>query len=248
MTKKQKEEEMSRFKLPLVFVIMSAICMPAMAGEKFVKPVPTGASAFHFVFDLNFLPSEPGGAPNPEFLGYIAFIEGVDSPLFDSSDPDKLEGIDTAYFTIRVTKPLPFPPLGFPEGLPVPDPDLRTLVYAPGGQFTVFYNSSPVSRDWNEPWTFSQGVPIAVFDESALLGTEALGNYPGIYFNVFSSKLIDSKPIKFKGQRIDFRKLVPKGVTVTNFGNARPADRFGASGSGTAIAIGGRPKHKSCHR
>lgn len=235
---------MSKFRLPLLVLTLAAICMPAMAGERVVKRVPAGAVAFHFVFDLDFLPSEPGGAPNPEFRGYIAFIEGIDSPLFYDGDTT-LPGIDTAYFTARVTKPLPFPPLGFPNGLPVPETDLTALVFSPGGQFTVFYNSNPVSRDWTKPWTFSQGVPVAVFEESALLETRALADYPGVYFNTFSSRLIDSRPFKFKGQRIDFRKLVPNGVTVTNFGNTLPDDRFGASGAGTAIAIGGKLRDKS---
>ena len=61
---------MSKFKLPLVLVIMTAICMPAMAGEKVVKRVPAGAVAFHFVFDLSYEPVVPGP---PEFVGYIAF-------------------------------------------------------------------------------------------------------------------------------------------------------------------------------
>jgi hypothetical protein len=229
---------MSKFKLPLLLVMMSAICMPALAGEKVVKRVPAGAVAFHFVFDLSYVTGE--------FVGYIAFIEGVDGPLF-SGEASK----DTAYFTVRVTEALPFPPIGFPDGLPVPDTDLTALVYPPGGQFTVFYDASPGPRHWNVPDTFSEGVPIAVFDESALLSTEASGTFgafPGVFFNVFSSRLIDSTRIKFNGQRIDFKKLVPNGVTATNFGNGirfGPDGGPGVSGGGTAIAIGGKLRDKS---
>ena len=233
---------MSKFKLPLLLVIMTTISMPVMAGERVVKGVPAGAVAFHFVFDLDFVPIAPGP---PEFVGYIAFIEGVDSPLF-AGTPSK----DTAYFTVRVTRPLP-PPIGWPDGLPVPDTDLTALVYPPGGQFTVFYDASPGPRDWKAPDTFSEGVPIAVFDESGLLSTEASGTFgvfPGVFFNVFSSRLIDSTRIEFNGQKIDFKKLVPNGVTTTNFGNSIRLGADGGpgrSGGGTAIAIGGKLRDKS---
>ena len=223
---------MSKFKLSLLLVIMSAISIPALAGEAVVKRVPAGAVAFHFVFDLSYVPAPP------EFVGYLAFIEGVDSPLF-AGEPSK----DTAYFTVRVTQYLP-PPTPLPVE---PDPELNTQLIMPGGQFTVFYNSSPGPRDWNDPTTFSEGVPIAVFEESALLGTEAFANFPGVFFNVFSTRLIDSTPVYFNGQKIDFKKLVPNGVTATNFGNALrilPDGRPGASGGGTAIAIGGNLRDK----
>lgn len=230
---------MSKFKLPLILVIMSAISMPVMAGEKVVKRVPAGAVAFHFVFDLDFVPVVPGP---PEFVGYIAFIEGVDSegvdsPLFDG-EPSK----DTAYFTVRVSEYLP-PPTTLPVET---DPALNVSIIPPGGQFTVYFNSSPGPRDWKTPGTFSEGVPVAVFEESALLRTEALGAHPGVFLNTFSSGLIDSTRIEFNGQRIDFKKLVPNGVTVTNFGNGvRFSPGPGASGGGTAIAIGRKFRHKS---
>ena len=122
---------------------------------------------------------------------------------------------------------------------------MNASVLLPGGQVTVFFDSSPGPRDWNSPDTFSEGVPIAVLDESALLSTSAFGPFPGVFFNVFSNRLIDSTPIYFNGQRIDFKKLVPNGVTITNFGNALRPDQLGASGGGTAIAIGGNLRDES---
>ncbi len=220
---------MSKFKLPLILVMMTAISIPALAGEQVVKRVPASAVAFHFVFDLSYA--------SGEFVGYLAFIEGVDTPLF-SGEPSK----DTAYFTVRITEYTPLP-----TALPVePDPALNASVILPGAQFTVFFDSSPGPRYWSTPDTFSEGVPIAVFDESALLSTQAFGAFPGVFFNTFSSGLIESTPIDFNGQRIDFKKLVPNGVTITNSGNAlRSTDFFGASGGGTAIAIGGNLRDES---
>ena len=220
---------MSKFKLSLMLVIMTAISMPAMAGEKVVKRVPTGAVAFHFVLDLNYLTGD--------LVGYVAFIEGVDRPLF-TGDPSE----DTAYFTVRLTKLTP-PPIPLPVE---PDPALSVGLLESGGQFTVFFNSDPSSRDWTNPDTFSQGVPIAVFEESALLSTGANANCPGVGFNVFSNKLIDSTWIEFNGQRINFKKLVPNGVTITNFCNGiRFYPGPGADCGATAIAIGGKFRDKS---
>lgn len=231
---------MSKFKLSVLLVMLAAFSMTAAAGDEVVKRVPAGAVAFHFVADLSFGPT---GAP---LVGYVAFIEGVDSSLFadpvitDPANPPPSYSKDTAYFTISLTSPTPFPAF-----LPVEtDPGLIVQLLEPAGaQFTIFYNSNPVSRDWNNPLTFEQGVPIAVFEESALLGTNA----SGASFNVFSSWLVDSTPIEFKGQKIDFKKLVPNGVTTTNYAKPRFDDQFnlvGASFGATSIAIGGRPGHK----
>ena len=214
---------MSKFKLSLMLAIVAAFSIPALAGETVVKRVPAGAVAFHFVGDLTY------GAP-PELVGYMAFIEGVDSPLFAGA-PSK----DTAYFTVRVTSAMPFP-----IDLPIePDPELGVSLLPPGIQFTVFYNASPGPREWADPDTFSEGVPIAVFEESALLSATGFA----ASFNTFSSRLIDSTPVHFNGQRIDFKHMVPNGVTSTNFGNGprfRPYNNTAGSSFGaTAIAIGG---------
>lgn len=213
---------MSKFKLALIAVMLAAFSMPAMAGDKVVKRVPAGAVAFHFVAELSY--------QTGDLVGYLAFIEGVNSSLFR----DAVASEQNAYFTICLTAPT-----GMPITLPVdPNPGLRVSLLEPvGAQFTIFFDSDPSDRNWGLPETFCQGVPIAVFEESALLGT----GISGISYNVFSSSLIDSTPIKFNGQRINFRKLVPNGVTTTNFATPRP-DFSGASFGATAIAIGGKPR------
>lgn len=232
---------MSKFKLSVFIVMLAAFAMPALAGDKVVKRVPAGAVAFHFVADLTFREAPPPVFVKADLVGYVAFIEGVDSSLFDESVPGKLPGKDTAYFTISVTSPTP-PPAFLPVET---DPGLVVQFLEPAGaQFTVFYNANPVSRDWNDPLTFQQGVEVAVFEESALLGT----GISGVAFNSFSSWLVDSKPIDFKGQRINFKRLVPNGVTTTNFTKTRFDENFnvvGASFGGTSIAIGGKRWHKS---
>lgn len=213
---------MSKFKLPLLILLLTAFSVPALAGEKVVKRVPAGAVAFHFVADVSFVTGE--------LVGYLAFIEGVDGPLFEGG----IYSEDTAYFTVRLTSPTPFPvflPVDTGSGLVV------SLLEPAGAQFTVYFDSDPDARDWSTPDTFSEGVPIAVFEESALLSTQA----GGAGFNVFSSRLVDSTPIDFNGQKIDFKKLVPNGVTTTNYASPRA---MGASFGATAIAIGGTLRDK----
>ena len=214
-------------------ITMSAFSVPVMAGEKVVKRVPAGAVAFHFVYDLSFVTGE--------FVGYVAFIEGVDGDfngdLFNGTPSE-----DTAYFTFRITKPIPgqIP-------LPVPDTDAALTLFTSGAQATFYFNPDPQDRDWNNPATFEQGVPIAILDESALLNTRAQGAFPFVASNTFSSRVIETTPIDFNGQRIDLKKLVPNGVTITNFGNGvrfLPDDSPGASGGATAIAIGGKLRDK----
>jgi hypothetical protein len=73
-------------KLSFMLFILAAVSMPATAGDRVVRRVPAGAVAFQFVADLSFITGE--------LVGYVAFIEGVDSPLF-SGPPSK----DTAYFS-----------------------------------------------------------------------------------------------------------------------------------------------------
>ena len=235
-----KEVEMSRFKLSVFIVMLAAFSMPALAGDKAVKRVPAGAVAFHFVADLSIRDAPPPEYVKADLVGYIAFIEGVDGPLFDES-VSTVKGKDTAYFTISLTSPTPPPAFLKVET----DPGLVVQFLEPAGaQFTVFYNPDPVSRDWNDPLTFQQGVPIAVFEESALLST---GVY-GASFGLFSSSLVDSKPINFKGQRINFKRLVPNGVTTTNYSKPRLDEDFnllGSSFGGTSIAIGGKPRKDS---
>jgi hypothetical protein len=226
---------MSKFKFPLLLAILTAFSMPALAGEAVVKRVPAGAVAFHFVGDITYVPIVPGP---PELVGYVAFIEGVDSSLF-AGEPSK----DTAYFTVRVTSAMPAP-----ISMPIEtDPELSVQLLTPGMQYKVFFNSSPGPREWDDPDTFSEGVPIAVFEESALLSNS--GSFASS--NAFSGRLIYSTPIDFNGQRIDFKKMVPNGVTATNFGNGtrfRPYNgTIGSSFGATAIAIGGNLRDTSDH-
>ena len=104
-----------------------------MAGERVLKRVLASAVAFHLVFDLSYVTGE--------FVGYICFSEGVESPLFAGGPSD-----DTAYFAIRLTRLVPPPPGGL-EGLPVTDTASTVSLFPPGAQFTIYSGSEPGPRE-----------------------------------------------------------------------------------------------------
>jgi hypothetical protein len=199
----------------LTFILVVALSASVALGDDHnVQRVPAGAVAFHWVG--NFTP--------PDLVGYIAFIEGVQGDLFDG-----IPGVETAFFTVRLDSAPP--PDAFP--LPSADPlEVMADLFPPGFTFDVYYDKNP-NQAWNDLPTFSDGDRVATFEESAFLGTTIVS--AEMIYNLFSSRLIWSKRFRFNGQKVDFKKLVPNGVTINNFGSTN-ATAFTAS----AVAIGGR--------
>jgi hypothetical protein len=199
------------------FILVVALSTSVALGHADkVKRVPAGAVAFYFVANFTF----------PDLVGYIAFIEGVQEPFF-SGTPD----VDTAFFTVRVDSET----LQFPIPLPV-EPgsvgDVEAFLFPPGVTWGVYFDETP-DQDWADPDSFSDGERVATFEESALLSTHILS--AGMGYNLFSSRLISSKSFRFNDQKVDFKKLVPNGVTTNNV-TSQNATGFTAS----AVAIGGK--------
>jgi len=210
----------------LTFILVVAFSTSvALGGKHNVKRVPAGAVAFHWVGNFT---------PDGELVGYIAFIEGVQGPFFidDPLDPDDKPGVETAFFTVRLDSET-FP--GFPIELPSADPEVIALLLQPGYTWGVYFNENPNQDDWGDYDTFSDGERVATFEESAILATNILST--GMVYNLFSNRLIWSKSFRFNGQKVDFKKLVPNGVTINNV-SAVGKTAFTAS----AVAIGGDHK------
>jgi len=203
--------------LTLVLVVALSTSVALGDGHN-VQRVPAGAVAFHWV----------GNFTGTDLVGYIAFIEGVQGPFF-RDDPGDIPGVETAYFTVRLDF-LPFPGL---IDLPV-EPGSADYVVArlflPGWTWGVYFDETP-DGNWANPDTFSDGERVATFEESAMLSTHIVNAEMG--YNLFSSRLISSKSFRFNGQKVDFKKLVPNGVTINNV-TSPDASSFGAS----AVAIG----------
>ena len=209
----------------------------ASADNNKVKQVPAGKVAWHFVTNLTF----PDPFLPPELVGYIAFIEGVNGPMF-SHQFCPLPGIpgvplngcvEDAFFTLRI-RPFSGGPLII---LDSPDPAVVQGALLSGGlMFDIYLDRDPnmIPQTWADLDSFSDGELVATFQESALMTATTV---EGGLFNLFSSDLIFSRRFEFNGQKIDFKKLVPNGVTSTNFGSANSGAAIG-----TAIARGGRKR------
>ena len=188
--------------------------------------VNAGKVVFHFVghFDRFSL-------PGPELVGFLTHIDGFSGSLFNGPP-----GVGTAHFTLRIKTfgPPPFFPVGFPMGIG----DTRIVVSPAGAVAEFFFDPSPdPTRTFSDSAKFSTGTPIATLRNGASLAaqvqTVGVGGGPQlITVNKFSADLISSKSIRFNGKKLDFKKLVPDGVTIQNFSGSSKV--FGAS----AVAIG----------
>ena len=209
----------------IVILVVALSASVALGDDHNVQRVPAGAVAFHWVGNLTCC---FGPYDLPELVGYIAFIEGVQGPFFLLDDLGDEPGVETAFFTVRLDRDT------IPGFIPLPSADPGEVIASlipPGYTWGVYYDETP-DGDWADLGSFSDGERVATFEESAFLGTTILST--GMIHNLFSSRLISSKRFRFNGQMVDFKKLVPNGVTINNVGSTNTS-AFTAS----AVAIGG---------
>lgn len=213
-----------------VFGVGVAFSAPAFAGghrgAKRVPRVPAGKIAYHFVIDRQ---PQPDGAV--ELVGYIARIEGFDGPMFTGAPCPNLPPfltacVENAHFTVRVRQDPPgrVTPLILADGN-------TSAVLVEGIVFDIFYDESP-DQSWGDFDSFSNGEVIATFVEGPLLAAGSGGSN----LVLFSSDLEWATDLRIGDQILNFRRLVPGGITSTNFGPATPPDQ-GSAAVGTAIAI-----------
>lgn len=200
----------------------------ATADKDDAHRVPAAAVAFHFIGRFSVFPPPDG----PQLLGYIAFLENVQGPFFDGTP-----GVESAHFTIAFNSGPP------PVSLD-PGSNLGATLFPPGASFDVYFDPTP-DQDWSDPASFGDGQLVATFLESALLASridEPDGS--GVAYNLFSSELVYSKRFRFHGRKVDFKKLLPNGVTINNFATRTPVSfvPFTTAFTGTGVAIGGGKK------
>ena len=101
------------------------------------------------------------------------------------------------------------------EMLPAPTPYALALV--PTGTATVYFRSDPANRNFNNLLERSTwGIPVASFVRKASLIRSADGFGSDNF--VFSADLVWSVPFTVNGQKADFKKFVPSGMTCFEFG------------------------------
>lgn len=90
------------------------------------------------------------------------------------------------------------------------------------GTFTLYYNSSPGTADFDIPATFAAGQPIATFQRTNIVvGVTAASPAPlsSISSNLFSAQLVagSTSPFTLAGVSYDLADLVPNGITQMGF-------------------------------
>ncbi|HEX5724551.1 MAG TPA: hypothetical protein VFX98_03745 [Longimicrobiaceae bacterium] len=164
--------------------------------------------------------------------GYFLHLQGNEGGLF-SGDP----GEGTAHLTFLSD---PFTATQLTNG------DL-TLGLDAVGEFAVYLNRRP-GASFDDPASFGAGEEIARFRRvSIVVGTTvAVGKEGRPLFsgNVFSARLVSSRPFELGGRRYDLRRLLPHGVTQWGTAAATAAAELPGFTSvvpfmGSAIAIAG---------
>jgi hypothetical protein len=162
----------------------------------------------------------------------LAFVDGVSGSLFSGAPSEASADLTLRTDTIRAQ--------------PMVNGNIVALLQS-AGTYNLYFNSSP-HGDWDDPDSFSNGQLVATFTRTppilVSVGTMTSG--------FFSAKLTYSRAFVLNGQTVDFRNLVPNGVTwlVTASGSpvATTAPGFVAAQpfAGSALSIGSkRSTHNS---
>lgn len=115
------------------------------------------------------------------------------------------------------------------------------------GEFAVHLNQAGATFD--DPASFGAGEEVARFRRvSIVTGAKVGGGAAGgplFSLNVFSARLVSSRPFELDGRRYDLRRLMPHGITQWGTAPAAPAAQLPGYASvvpfvGSAIAVGGR--------
>ncbi len=113
------------------------------------------------------------------------------------------------------------------------------------GTFSVYYNPTP-NGDWGNPDTFSSGKLIATFERQ-----ESLFPIIGpLGLHSLSESLQSSQSFTFDGQKFNFNRISPDGITFAQFFSSKTLAGLtgalytdyavGFPGAGAVMAVGSR--------
>jgi len=166
--------------------------------------------------------------------GYFLHVTGITEPLFQGAISET-----TAHLTFAAK---PFVPCGANN-------DALAIGLDPVGEFSVYLQRTPAGN-FDTPSSFAQGERIATFRRIGLVvGTTlergtAPKQKPLIGSNVFSARLIESRPFDLGAGRYDFADIVGNGITQFGFAASAgvqppPAGYLGVVAfTGSAIRLG----------
>jgi hypothetical protein len=146
--------------------------------------------------------------------GYFLHLPFVGCPLFQGA-----RGETTAHFTFAAR---PF------TDKPLSNGSLSLSIDA-DGEFSLYLQRAPAG-DFGRPASFAEGECIATFRRTSLVvdttldaGTLDAGSTPQWISNLFSARLVDSRPFEFAGRRHDLADWIGRGVTQSGIASTTPA-------------------------
>lgn len=166
--------------------------------------------------------------------GYFLYLQGIDAGLFRGAP-----GEGAAHLTFLAD---PFTATSICNG------DI-TLGLDAVGDFAVYLNHDPAAT-FDDPASFGAGEEIARFRRAGVVTGATVGagdkDTPLFSLNVFSARLVSSRPFELGGRRYDLRRLIPNGITqwgtaATTAAAQLPGYRSVIPFVGSAVSIGGPP-------
>ncbi|MBX3712091.1 MAG: hypothetical protein KF800_09045 [Lysobacter sp.] len=162
--------------------------------------------------------------------GYFLHLPFAGCPLFDGARSET-----TAHFTFAAR---PF------TDRPLSNGSLSLSIDA-DGEFSLYLQRVPAG-DFGRPASFAEGECIATFQRTSLVVDTALdaGSTPQWIANLFSARLVDSRPFEFAGRRHDLADWIGRGVTQSGIASTTPATplpqgcRVALPFTGSALALG----------
>ena len=152
-------------------------------------------------------------------VGYFLHVQGVRGSLF--STPEMSEA--TALMTFSAE---PFKAVTIDNGGLMIGVDLR-------GKFSVYLRETP-GATFDDPDSFAAGQCIATFSRVSIVPTIKAD----LLTNVFTAKLVSSRPFELEGVRYDFAELVGFGITQWGTAAVEAASAPAVPFAGSAIRVG----------
>ena len=165
--------------------------------------------------------------------GYFLHLQGLEDAEIFGGDP----GEGTARLTFLAD---PF------TATPLQNGDLALGMDAVG-EFAVYLNREGAAT-FDDPASFGAGEEVARFRRVSVVVGTTVGtgseDRPLLSLNVFSARLVSSRPFELDGRRYDLGRLMPHGITQWGTAALTPAAELPGYTSvvpfvGSAIAIGG---------
>jgi hypothetical protein len=201
-------------------ILLLGCSVPSEAQEE----IPAAQTVWQHVGRIYVNPSTGQAV----YAGYVVHLNGISASLFDGTPSES-----SAYFTFSTD---------VISLTPIPSNGDLTLYLVSAGTFNVYYSESP-HGDWSDPGTFSSGQLIATFVRDQSLFPE----FTTVGVHALSETLQSSKTFTFNGQELNFKNMVPHGITFASFISTTPIETGLAdypvayAAAGTVIAVGGKP-------